>query len=91
MVGAWRAKVYDMHNVVVSIKSRRVPGAMTDDEFFSSCNENEVENEELDDILTEDERRQLEVALKLDSSDMTNENDEAGKERMVWWLEETRF
>lgn len=76
MVGAWRAKVYDMHNVVVSIKSRRVPGAMTDDEFFSSCNENEVENEELDDILTEDERRQLEVALKLDSSDMTNENGE---------------
>ena len=77
MVGSWKAKVYDMHNVVVSIKSRRVPGAMTDDEFFSSCNnENEVENEELDDILTEDERRQLEVALKLDSSDMTNENGE---------------
>lgn len=74
MVGSWKAKVYDMHNVVVSIKSRRVPGAMTDDEFFSSCNENETESEELDDILTEDERRQLEVALKLDSSESTNEN-----------------
>ncbi|KAL6971110.1 hypothetical protein U1Q18_030792 [Sarracenia purpurea var. burkii] len=74
MVGAWKAKVYDMHNVVVSIKSRRVPGAMTDDEFFSSCNENETESEELDDILTEEERRQLEVALKLDSSDASNEN-----------------
>ncbi|KAL6192263.1 hypothetical protein ACLB2K_038648 [Fragaria x ananassa] len=73
-VGSWKAKVYDMHNVVVSIKSRRVPGAMTDDEFFSSCNENETESEELDDILTEDERRQLEVALKLDSSESTNES-----------------
>lgn len=72
MVGLWKAKVYDMHNVVVSIKSRRVPGAMTDDEFFSSCNENETDSEELSDILTEDERRQLEVALKLDSSE--NEN-----------------
>ncbi|ESR33850.1 hypothetical protein CICLE_v10004506mg [Citrus x clementina] len=74
MVGAWKAKVYDMHNVVVSIKSRRVPGAMSDDEFFSSCNENETESEDLNDILTEDERRQLEVALKLDSSEMSNEN-----------------
>ncbi|KAH7573079.1 hypothetical protein JRO89_XS03G0063900 [Xanthoceras sorbifolium] len=74
MVGPWKAKVYDMHNVVVSIKSRRVPGAMTDDEFFSSCNENETETEELDDVLTEDERRQLEVALKLDSSELSNEN-----------------
>lgn len=74
MVGQWKAKVYDMHNVVVSIKSRRVPGAMTDDEFFSSCNENEAESEELDDILTEDERRQLEVALKLDSSEMNTAN-----------------
>ncbi|XP_052190808.1 uncharacterized protein LOC127800305 [Diospyros lotus] len=76
MVGPWRAKVYDMHNVVVSIKSRKVPGAMTDDEFVSSCNENETETETegLDDILTEEERRQLEVALKLDSSDISNEN-----------------
>ncbi|KAI3469928.1 hypothetical protein Pfo_026591 [Paulownia fortunei] len=73
MVGPWKAKVYDMHNVVVSIKSRRVPGAMTDDEFFNSSNENETENE-LDDILTEEERRQLEVALKMDSSDLSNEN-----------------
>lgn len=72
-VGIWKAKVYDMHNVIVSIKSRRVPGAMTDDEFFSSCNENETESEELDDILTDEERRQLEIALKLDS-DVGNDN-----------------
>ncbi|PON63773.1 Ankyrin repeat domain-containing protein [Parasponia andersonii] len=74
MVGSWKAKVYDMHNVVVSIKSRRVPGAMTDDEFFSSCNENEPDSEEIDDILTEEEKRQLEVALKLDPSELPAEN-----------------
>lgn len=74
MIGPWKAKVYDMHNVVVSIKSRRVPGAMTDDEFFSSCNENETDSEEFIDILTEDERRQLEAALKLDTSETINDN-----------------
>ncbi|CAM8921204.1 unnamed protein product [Rhodiola kirilowii] len=73
-VGPWKTKVYDMHNVVVSIKSRRVPGAMTDDELFNSCNDNETESEELDDILTEEERKQLEVAMKLDTSDLNHEN-----------------
>lgn len=72
-VGTWKAKVYDMHHVVVSVKSRRVPGAMTDDEFFSSSNENDIESEEYEDILTEDERRQLEVALKMDSLEMTDD------------------
>ncbi|CAI8601940.1 unnamed protein product [Vicia faba] len=76
MVGPWKAKVYDMHNVVVSIKSRGVPGAMTDDELFSTSNGNETESEELNDILTEDERRQLEDALKLDSSEQNNDSDE---------------
>ncbi|KAK8548475.1 hypothetical protein V6N13_054725 [Hibiscus sabdariffa] len=76
MVGAWKAKVYDMPNVVVSIKSRRVPGAMTDVEFLATSNENEAQNEELDEILTEDERKQLEVALKLDSSEISNENED---------------
>ncbi|KAH9622840.1 hypothetical protein KSS87_007178 [Heliosperma pusillum] len=72
MVGQWKAKVYEMHNVVVSIKSRKVPGAMTDDEFLNSCNGNETDNDELSEILTEEERKQLEVALKLDSSDEVN-------------------
>lgn len=72
-VGQWKAKVYEMHNVVVSIKSRKVPGAMTDDEFFSSCNDNETDSEELNEILTDEERKQLEHALKLDSYDGTNE------------------
>ncbi|CAI9776958.1 unnamed protein product [Fraxinus pennsylvanica] len=74
MVGPWKAKVYDMHNVVVSIKSRRVPGALTDDELFNSGNENETEKEEVNDILTDEEKWQLEVALKLDSSDLNNEH-----------------
>ena len=43
--------------MVVSIKSRKVPGAMTNDEFFSYCNENETESEGLNDILAEEERR----------------------------------
>lgn len=81
MVGPWKAKVYDMQNVVVSIKSRSVPGAMTDDELLSSCNENGSESEELDGILTEEERRQLEVALKMDHSDLSNENNDGVRHR----------
>lgn len=70
MVGQWKAKVYDMHNVVVSIKSRRVPGAVSDDELFSSCHENnETDSEDMDSFLTEGERKQLEDALKLEPSD----------------------
>ncbi|KAK6145859.1 hypothetical protein DH2020_019728 [Rehmannia glutinosa] len=75
MVGPWKAKVYDMHNVVVSIKSRNVPGVKMEDEFFNSCNENEADSE-IDDILTEEEKKQLEIALKMQSSDVINENGE---------------
>ncbi|KAJ8762819.1 hypothetical protein K2173_022948 [Erythroxylum novogranatense] len=38
-----------------SIKSRRVPRAKIDDGFFSSCNENETESEELNEILLAEE------------------------------------
>ncbi|KAF9614416.1 hypothetical protein IFM89_018561 [Coptis chinensis] len=58
-----------MQNVVVSIKSRWV--AITDDEFFSSCNETESD---YGDLLTEGENSQLEVALKIDSSESMPEN-----------------
>lgn len=44
---------------------------MKDDEFFSSCDENDTEREDYEDISTEDKRKQLEVALKLDSLEMT--------------------
>lgn len=73
MVGPWKAKVYDMHNVIVSVKSRRVPGAMTDEEFFSSCNENETESEDYEDLLSEEEKKQLEIALKVESSSVMDD------------------
>ncbi|XP_068665477.1 uncharacterized protein [Aristolochia californica] len=78
MVGAWKAKVYDMHHVVVSVKSRKVPGAMTDDEFFSSSNGNDTESEGYEDLLTEDEKRQLEVALKMGSSEVNDDSSSDG-------------
>ncbi|PKA50611.1 hypothetical protein AXF42_Ash013826 [Apostasia shenzhenica] len=74
MVGSWKAKVYDMHNVVVSVKSRRVPGAMTDEEFFSACNDNDTESEEYEDVLTEEEKKQLEFALKMESPDTVDDS-----------------
>ncbi|CAN6580070.1 unnamed protein product [Malus baccata var. baccata] len=77
MVGPWKAVAYDMRNVVVSMKSRRVPGAMTDGKLVSSCNENETESEEFKDILTEDEMRQLENAL---SSELSSENGDGSTE-----------
>ncbi|KAG1354817.1 ankyrin repeat domain-containing protein 13C [Cocos nucifera] len=74
MVGPWKAKVYDMHHVLVSVKSRQVPGAMTDEEFFSSCNENDTESEEFKDILTDEEQKQFENALKMESPDVIDES-----------------
>ncbi|CAA6666503.1 unnamed protein product [Spirodela intermedia] len=76
LVGQWKARVYDMHHVVVSMKSRRVPGAMTDDELFSSSNDDGSE-EEYDDILTKEERDQLEMALKV-GSDVADEDSSEG-------------
>ncbi|KAJ6821541.1 ankyrin repeat domain-containing protein 13C-A [Iris pallida] len=84
MVGPWKARVYDMHHVVVSVKSRRVPGAMTDEEFFTSCNEgsssngNDSEGEvaAYEDLMTPEERRQLELALKMGSTDEVVVEDE---------------
>ncbi|XP_010550836.1 PREDICTED: ankyrin repeat domain-containing protein 13C-A [Tarenaya hassleriana] len=76
MVGPWKAKVYDMHNVVVSIKSRCVPGSATDKEYENGA---EGGDDDLSDILTEEEQRQLEAALKLDlPENLLNENGENG-------------
>ncbi|XP_027104604.2 uncharacterized protein [Coffea arabica] len=67
MVGPWKAKVYDMLHVMVSVKSRRVPGAMTDEELFSVNDDERVatggEHDEYDDVLTAEERKQLDSAL----------------------------
>lgn len=68
MVGPWKAKVYDMHHVQISVRSRRVPGAMTDEELFAA--ESEVQpdlEDEYAGILTEEEKRQLESALSMET------------------------
>ncbi|XP_075502715.1 uncharacterized protein LOC142540444 [Primulina tabacum] len=68
MVGTWKAKVYDMLHVMVSVKSRRVPGAMTDEELFSVNDDDRMasasEHDNYDDVLTADERMQLDSALR---------------------------
>ncbi|KAF9613558.1 hypothetical protein IFM89_008949 [Coptis chinensis] len=74
MVGSWKAKVYDMLHVMVSVKSRRVPGAMTDEELFAAESEERVVNgahnvEEYDDVLTPEERMQLDSALRMGNAD----------------------
>ncbi|KAG9138852.1 hypothetical protein Leryth_007476 [Lithospermum erythrorhizon] len=65
MVGPWKANVYDMHNVMFSVKSRRVPGAITDKELFSANDDERTANGfEHDDLLTAEERKQLDSALR---------------------------
>ncbi|XP_047316237.1 uncharacterized protein LOC124919915 [Impatiens glandulifera] len=77
-VGNWKAKVYDMLNVMVSVKSRRVPGAITDEELFSAANGKEkiVNGDgvggEYGDLLTDEERKQLDSAIKMSNN---NNND----------------
>ncbi|KAL3030615.1 hypothetical protein AAZX31_03G229500 [Glycine max] len=82
MVGNWKAKVYDMLHVMVSVKSRRVPGAMTDEELFAvedgESMMNGENNDEYDDVLTAEERMQLDSALHMGNSDGTYEDEEHG-------------
>lgn len=83
MVGGWKAKVYDMLNVMVSVKSRRVPGALTDEELFAAEDDERIVNggdhdEEFDDVLTAEERSQLDSALRMGNSDGLGENGENG-------------
>eukprot|EP00252_Welwitschia_mirabilis_P015918 TRINITY_DN35316_c0_g1_i1.p1 TRINITY_DN35316_c0_g1~~TRINITY_DN35316_c0_g1_i1.p1 ORF type:complete len:691 (-),score=112.33 TRINITY_DN35316_c0_g1_i1:306-2378(-) len=74
-VGAWKAKIYDMHHVVVSIRSRKFPGAMSDEELFAAESDNfDVEHAGYEEILTEEEKRQLENVLE--SSGHGGHNDE---------------
>ncbi|CAL5404062.1 unnamed protein product [Camellia sinensis] len=79
MVGNWKAKVYDMLHVMVSVKSRRVPGAMTDEELFSADDDEKLGHEgDYDDVLTAEERMQLDSALHMGNSDVLCEDDEHG-------------
>ncbi|CAI9115569.1 OLC1v1016497C1 [Oldenlandia corymbosa var. corymbosa] len=80
MVGPWKTKVYDMLHVMVSVKSRRVPGAMTDEELFSVNDDdrigNGVEQDEYDDVLTAEERKQLDSALRMGNAEGHGEDEE---------------
>ncbi|RZC80208.1 hypothetical protein C5167_042786 [Papaver somniferum] len=83
MVGSWKGKVYDMLNVMVSVKSRRVPGAMTDEELFASESEERMvsggdNDEDYGDVLTAEEMSQLDSALRMGSSDSFREDEEPG-------------
>ncbi|XP_060212593.1 uncharacterized protein LOC132640147 [Lycium barbarum] len=77
MVGTWKAKVYDMLHVMVSVKSRRVPGAITDEELFTVNDDEKVMNggDDYDDALTAEERIQLDSALR-GNSDGPGEDEE---------------
>jgi len=82
MVGNWKAKVYDMLHVMVSVKSRRVPGAMSDEELFAvddgESMVNGENNDEYDDVLTAEERMQLDSALRMGNSDGISQEEEPG-------------
>ncbi|KAL6591469.1 hypothetical protein ACP70R_027992 [Stipagrostis hirtigluma subsp. patula] len=85
-VGHWKAKVYDMLNVLVTVKSRRVPGAMTDEELFAvdaeEKNGRSAElDAELDEVLTAEERKQLDSALRGNQEDESEERGEEGDSR----------
>ncbi|CAH9119466.1 unnamed protein product [Cuscuta europaea] len=86
MVGEWKAKVYDMLNVMISVKSRRVPGAMTDEELFSQEQAGDVHYCEND--LTAEERMQLDSALKGSHFDQLADSEESNgiaKEKKSWF------
>ncbi|KAH9327558.1 hypothetical protein KI387_007736, partial [Taxus chinensis] len=91
MVGSWKAKIYDMHHVMVSVKSRRVPGAMTDEELIAASSD-DIENdrdevEDYEELLTEEEKRQLESALKMDHLEI-GEDVDTGHRRSCYGREE---
>ncbi|KAI3816893.1 hypothetical protein L1987_10678 [Smallanthus sonchifolius] len=78
VVGLWKSKVFDMLNVMVSVKSRQVPGAVTDEELFSTNDERVVGQDEYDDVLTAEEKIQLDSALKMENQDEICDDQEHG-------------
>nr|XP_043613697.1 ankyrin repeat domain-containing protein 13C-B-like [Erigeron canadensis] len=69
VVGPWKSKVFDMLHVMVSVKSRRVPGALTDEELFPTSDERVAGQDEYDGVLTAEEKCQLDSALKMENQD----------------------
>ncbi|KAJ0253079.1 hypothetical protein HA466_0121730 [Hirschfeldia incana] len=78
-VGGWKAKVYDMMHVMVSVKSRSVPGAMSDEELFAVDGDRVAasggENDGFEDVLTSEERKQLDSALRMGEDEENDGND----------------
>ncbi|KAK9146178.1 hypothetical protein Sjap_006081 [Stephania japonica] len=71
MVGKWKAKVYDLHNVVFSVRSRQVLKSNNNMTTHADIEadieaEAEVTVEEYEELLSEDERRQLEMAFEVE-------------------------
>ncbi|KAK7279120.1 hypothetical protein RJT34_24165 [Clitoria ternatea] len=82
MLGAWKTKVYDMQNVVVSMKSKRLPGPPTPPlvEANKVTSSKEGNNEgKIEDILTDDERKQLEAALNSSDENGMSHKSSTGK------------
>ncbi|OIW16827.1 hypothetical protein TanjilG_06867 [Lupinus angustifolius] len=61
MVGPWKAKVYDMQNVILSVTSKAIPGSAPEGKV--SLQDSKKNNEEIDKILTQEEKKQLEAAM----------------------------
>ncbi|KAK8944467.1 hypothetical protein KSP39_PZI008218 [Platanthera zijinensis] len=64
MVGPWKANVYNMHNMVFSMKSRNVPAAMDDEELSTSFKNHGDEDEE--------ERSLLEASILYEQTSSTS-------------------
>lgn len=76
MVGLWKAKIFDMHHVHVSVRSRRVPGALTDEELFTAESEAQADLEDnYAELLTEEEKQQLENVLSMEGLDLYEDDD----------------
>ncbi|CAF2036030.1 BnaA09g03520D [Brassica napus] len=89
-VGSWKAKVYDMMHVMVSVKSRSVPGAVSDEEMFAvdGVAANGGENDGFEDVLTSEERKQLDSALLMEVDEENDHHQENGaslKEKKGWF------
>lgn len=78
-VGPWKAKIFDMHHVVVSIRSRKFPGAMSDEELFAGESDIfEADQGAYEEILTEEEKRQLENVLGAAQGGTTDDFEDDG-------------
>ncbi|MCO5604109.1 hypothetical protein L7F22_058267 [Adiantum nelumboides] len=85
LVGLWKAKIFNMHHVHVSVRSRRVPGALTDEELFTAESEAQADLEDnYAELLTEEEKQQLENALSMEGLDLYEDDDvDAGSRHSI--------